>query len=337
MVLSAMETGAQPLILNEFNAVGSSRFLDGENTDTRLGRIEGNGGNWIELVVIEDHADVRGLELRWAEESTETPAQPVWDDSRPLMHQGVIRFLDHEFWSDLRQGTIITITESGMLVDDQGSTVVDGSDLQIDPGAGDWWVNVWSFDTDLLEVITNVPGDFDGNFSVGNDNWEISLFDNDGELLIWGPIGEAYDGFGGGVGSDEVGKLEFDPSADVTIFDYNDGTSSSFGAPNIWSAGTITQDFSLLREWALNGNGNGGGTAPLSIAVVNGEVQLSWERLPGLEYELQQSSSITAPQWERVSFYPMIMDDSVNHSETVATEPGQLTGFFQVLVSDPQQ
>jgi hypothetical protein len=29
--------------------------------------------------------------------------------------------------------------------------------------------------------------------------------------------------------------------------DYNDGTSSTFGAPNVWSGASMTQDFSALR------------------------------------------------------------------------------------------
>ena len=61
-------TLAAPLIVNEFNAVGGSQYLDGgtatmdgagntENLpeDTYFGRIQGNGGDWIELAVIGDH------------------------------------------------------------------------------------------------------------------------------------------------------------------------------------------------------------------------------------------------------------------------------------------
>jgi hypothetical protein len=29
---------------------------------------------------------------------------------------------------------------------------------------------------------------------------------------------------------------------------FRDGSSSSFGAPNLWSGGTFTQDFSVLRS-----------------------------------------------------------------------------------------
>ena len=56
---------AAPLIMNEFNAVGAGEYLnggtelvdgDGNSTnppsDSFFGRIAGNGGDWIELVVV---------------------------------------------------------------------------------------------------------------------------------------------------------------------------------------------------------------------------------------------------------------------------------------------
>lgn len=51
---------ADLVLLNEWNAVGSSRFLDGDAfadstaADTNFGRIQGNGGNWMELLVVGD-------------------------------------------------------------------------------------------------------------------------------------------------------------------------------------------------------------------------------------------------------------------------------------------
>lgn len=49
--------------MNEFNAVSALNFLSGTAADTTLGRIQGNGGDWIELVVIQDHLDLRGGSL----------------------------------------------------------------------------------------------------------------------------------------------------------------------------------------------------------------------------------------------------------------------------------
>jgi hypothetical protein len=51
------------------------------------------------------------------------------------------------------------------------------------------------------------------------------------------------------VGSDEVFKLEENPSPYIRPNSaYNDGTSSTFGQPNLWADGTQQQDFSALRN-----------------------------------------------------------------------------------------
>ena len=72
-------SASEPILLNEYNAVGGSKFLKDDKSDSTLGRIEGNGGNWIEFVVTTDHADIRGLQLRWAEEAGAAPAETLWD------------------------------------------------------------------------------------------------------------------------------------------------------------------------------------------------------------------------------------------------------------------
>src|SRR5574340_971677 len=75
---------AAPVIVNEYNAVASGKYLDNANYSGALnpikedsyfrtipglpdGRIQGNGGNWIELLVVQDHLDMRGFQRRWAE------------------------------------------------------------------------------------------------------------------------------------------------------------------------------------------------------------------------------------------------------------------------------
>lgn len=76
------------LIINEYNGVSKNRFLGSDNQDgtnydldpetgepemgepgydTFFGRIEGNGRNWIELVVVSNHLDIRGWQIAWAE------------------------------------------------------------------------------------------------------------------------------------------------------------------------------------------------------------------------------------------------------------------------------
>ena len=66
--------------------------------------------------------------------------------------------------------------------------------------------------------------------------------------MVFGPIGELAAGWGGGgISSKEIGKLEVDPSALVGNGDFKDGTSSTFGAPNVYAGGTKVQDFSTLQ------------------------------------------------------------------------------------------
>jgi len=110
-------------------------------------------------------------------------------------------------------------------------------------------------------VTTNVGIDAAaGLFSANNDNWQFTIKDSLNNV-IQGPIGEAVAGWtAGGVGSDENLKLEAFSAASnptaasylgVSISNYKDGSSSSYGAPNRWSEGenVATQDLSPLRSW----------------------------------------------------------------------------------------
>lgn len=258
-MMTAAPAMAEPIILNEYNAVSSGEYLDAETyaestkADVRFGRIESNGGNWFELVVTEDHLDIRGWEFRWAETgSTDTDGTDVWYGDGSL-DQGILKLSSNAAFSDLRSGTIITISEDTVINDESGDTVVNGSDVSYDPNSGDWWIHLNSFDATYFDHstdTTNVNGDDkDGAFSVGNDDWELTIVDDLGTLQF-GPAGEAIDDEG--VNSNEVFKLEADPSDTLVIgdpsSDYNDGTSSTFGLPNDWSGGDSSQDFSVLRS-----------------------------------------------------------------------------------------
>ena len=87
-----------------------------------------------------------------------------------------------------------------------------------------------------------------GHFTVNNDDWQLTIKDDLG-VVIYGPCGEGIPASAPGINSREVFKLEEDPSdtVDPVNSNYNDGTSSSFGGPNLWSAGTVEQDFRALR------------------------------------------------------------------------------------------
>ena len=217
-----------PLILNEFNAVSGSRYLgggDGTTTtpaDTSIGRIAGNGGDWFELVVIQDNLDIRGWQLS------------IVDDGQP---DTTLVFSNAAIWSDLRAGTIITVAEDTITT---ASGVVLAEDISFNPASDDWWIHVVAGSAGSGAYITA------SNFKVSNKDWQLEILDGAGNPQF-GPAGEGV-GALGGVSSEEVGKLEEDPSALITAGSaYNDGTSSTLGQPNLFGGGTQTQDFSALR------------------------------------------------------------------------------------------
>jgi hypothetical protein len=205
--------------------------LPTEQGDPFFGIVNGNGGNWIELVVIADHLDIRGWTLEW---------QNADPDS------GSITFDPVSIWSDLRAGTIITIRE-----DDLDPPLGFGdlpTDLSYDPARGDWWIHV---NVDDFNVVSQA------GFKVDDDDWRMRILDeSSGVIQDWIGEGTFLWGGGGGVANDEVGKLEQDPSAAAATGPpypaYNDGTSSTFGSENRWAANTMEQDFSELRPLVLS-------------------------------------------------------------------------------------
>lgn len=225
LALSAPASAA-PILVNEFNAVAATQYLNGgtaaadvdgnPTADTWFGRAQGNGGDWLELVVIQDHYDLRGGSLSIAE-GTGTGRTTT-----------VLTFTESSLWSDLRAGTIITVAED----------VAD--DPNYAPLAGDWWINVQAANGASGLYITA------SNFSVSNDDTQISILDALA-ATVFGPAGEGVQPLTG-INNREVWKLETDPSAAITpVSSYNDGSSSSFGSPNRWNGGANLQDFSALR------------------------------------------------------------------------------------------
>jgi len=301
------------LILNEYNCVSSGRYLGGgdyrdhadpDNDDLREdayfrqvldlgddglengsndGRFEGNGGNWMELVVIGDHLDIRDWELRWAEtDADQTDGTASWYPEPAALdttiEQGIIAFSDDALWADLRSGTIITISERAAIpidfdwdggLDDRNFTnnLADGeadweiplqTDTRYNPTNGDgadWWIHVSTQGEQaganpLVTAVTNVDGNLPGDFSVGPDDWQLSVYDGPGAdaTLVFGPIGEDIIDFGnfpGGIDNEEVARLEADPTRNVTNTEFDDATRiSTFGQPNQY--GTFVQDFEGL-------------------------------------------------------------------------------------------
>ncbi|HKQ60873.1 MAG TPA: thrombospondin type 3 repeat-containing protein [Candidatus Polarisedimenticolaceae bacterium] len=221
--VAANNVPASPLLLNEYNAVSPANLLANGNADTYWGRVAGNGGDWFELVVTQDHLDVRGWQLVISND-TGGPTQTI----QPLT------LSSNALWSNLRAGTVITVSES--LPDD----------VSYSPVGNDWWINVRAAAGGSGTYITAQ------DFEVSNTNWQLTIKDGLG-VVRFGPAGEGIQPLTG-VGGDEVFKLEEDPTPYLTpIAEYNDGTSSTFGAPNIFAAGTLSQDFTTLRAIGLTG------------------------------------------------------------------------------------
>ncbi len=201
------------------------------------GRLQ-NGGDWFEVVVIQDHLDMRG----WDFFITIGGGMPL-GGCDPMGNPCVLVLSQELIWSDLRSGTIITVSE------DIPNNVDD-----YQPETGDWWINVRADDNALGTFISS------DNFQTGNDQTRISVRD-EFDVVIFGPAGEGVNPLKG-VGDDEVFKLEANPSSSIfpgscdpipepdvcTPSYWNEGSSSTFGQPNLWSGGMMGQDFSALRS-----------------------------------------------------------------------------------------
>jgi hypothetical protein len=294
MITAVNVFAAGELILNEFNAVGSEKYLKtadyagSANVDTYFqemaegkhsskmtgtllnGRIQGNGGDWIELIVTQDHLDIRGWQIRWAETgATEADGTDIWYGNGNV-EQGILQFANNSVWSNLRAGTIITIVDESLIYvdkDNQNRTynlspsyaeaVINlSTDTSFNPDTNDWWINIStkteaSASSPLITSVHNVLGHTSYDWGCGNDNWQIQI-NNAAGNLIWGPTGESlgseYWG-GSGINSSETGRAEINPSASVTGKDFQDADTSSFGMPNRWSNPENVQDFSSLRAW----------------------------------------------------------------------------------------
>jgi hypothetical protein len=237
LLVCAGITFAAPVILNEYNGVSGSQYLNGGTatadidggyaSDSYFGRVLENGGDWFELVVTQDHLDMRGWMLFVSYWNGTTRTAPE-----------VLNLSNNTIWSNLRSGTIITISED---VPDNVSynPIYD----PLNPDAGDWWINVRAnADYGTGTYIERQ------NFPVNNDDWQLTI-KNNAALVQFGPGGEGI-APNAGVGNTEIFRLEANPSASIaanSVF-YDDGINlSTFGSPNHWPGGNV-QDFSQLRS-----------------------------------------------------------------------------------------
>lgn len=252
---------AADVILNEYNAVGNSGPI--EDGDTVFMHIDGNGGNWFELLVIND-VDMRGWTLNWVEDEEAANGDP--------QSTGTILLSDASLWSNVERGTMLTFIETA----DAGGQGIDTStDVSFDPANGDWTMNFSTVNKQGDLVTTTTNDGADGEFSVGNDNWTLTILNAKGEL-VFGPVGEGARSEngdeiwpGGGVSSSEAGSLEgpgrgaslecWQSITNQSTF-YDDTDSTSFGQANVDFLSTkmyrTSQDLSALRGGTPEGLGD---------------------------------------------------------------------------------
>jgi hypothetical protein len=206
---------AASVIVNEINAGGSTM-----------------PGDWFELVVVGDGTagstvDMRGWTMRV--------------DNNGTTNVGRFTLSNASYWSNVLAGTILTFHE-----DDTVGGGLDTGILLTDNFETLGWGHTNIYVGDATYVNT-LAGDYDGSFPIDQSNSQIAILDAT-LTIVFGPAGENHAGYtGGGVSASEVFKLEADPSIFITLTSpYNDGSTSTFGAPNEWSGGAESQDFSAF-------------------------------------------------------------------------------------------
>ncbi|MGC6565892.1 MAG: lamin tail domain-containing protein [Akkermansiaceae bacterium] len=232
-----------PIILNEYNGVSNSQYLGGGAqddpdgaSDLYLGREQGHGGDWMEFVVTgnpgSSSVDMRNWTIRLEGN----------DKVR------VLKLSNHIALSAIPNGTILTFTDDRTVAD---TALPLTSNLNT---AGHIWANIWMLDPILLDQAASIHP---GGRTIGSGNTIVTLFDGS-DQVVYGPIGEsilAQDSNLNGLPDDpitvsdtETLRLEGTPSSFVSpiAVNYDDGNSSTFGAPNKWGTPELTQSFSAF-------------------------------------------------------------------------------------------
>ncbi len=227
---------SSPIILNEYNAVEPEEFLNGggeddigASSDPFFGRIEGNGGAWAEFVVTQA-VDLRGWTLTIESD----------DVSR------LLKLSDHVALSNIPAGTILTFSEG------RNTTPTSLNRISNLSTSGFTWSNIWMHDPLLIDQENSIHPTIP---AIGSDNTRF-VWSNASDEIIYGPSGESIaladtnnNGIGDSpvaVGGSETFRLEANPTPTTTPLNinYDDGGSSSFGAPNRWSDNMMSQAFS---------------------------------------------------------------------------------------------
>ena len=325
------------VLVNEYNAVSSLNRLnggvipvpaDGDGVDTFFGTVDGNGGDWLELVVVGNGSagttDLRGLKI---EIDDGAGAKFVADE--------IIVLSQDPYWAAVPNGTILTFTEK--------TTAEGGLDTWIHKvnrlgqaggsaeGNGAYaWSNIHYLDPVYIDQTVSTFGD---GLGISSNNTQIRIskprsgtagqFD-----VVAGPVGEGVQPLAG-VNNTEVLELEIDPTpfvspylpdvvTDTTTFIYDDGNGSTFGSPNSFSGGTEYQNFSAFKTASSAPTFS---NQPIKFAVEG--VAYSWTATTAdAEGSSVTMAAVTKPSWL-----------SLDGKTLSGTPPQNSAGFYDVELS----
>ncbi len=183
-------SGVQTSFVDGFDIVSNPRGF---------ARIKFNGGNWIELAVTNDHADLRGYTFYWQDDFDDDGVYGELKSQDPTLlenERGAVTFSDNKAWADLRAGTILTISErmfadevrddypygfAGTGQNDTGYDYDLSTDLSFSPfdGNDDWHVH---FHLDETATLGATPADTpyflaNSDLEVSNEQWAGKIMD----------------------------------------------------------------------------------------------------------------------------------------------------------------
>ncbi len=313
---------SQPsVVLNEYNGVSSTKFLTGGAADARLGRIEGNGNNWFELVVtgsgvLGSTVDMRG----WKIQISDVGTGPRLADTLTLSQS--------TFWQSVPAGTILTFTEDNTLAGGLDTVLNAENHLST---AGWAWSNIWVGDSSLISSAVYVNGT--SLSTIGNDDSQVTIL-NSANGIIFGPCGEGLVKIPS-VNSTSVYALQVDPSSGVvpSSATFAGFASSTFGRPNKIADGTIQSFFGKYPPYFVSMPGSlvKTGTAlssnfdfrqgedhglTVTVRAKGGGVLPSWISITDA-FDMGATMAVSAQASTGTYAFELVLRDSVTGAETV--------------------
>ena len=170
------------VVLNEYNAVSGTSLHASLDGDLRLGRIEGNGGDWFELVVVGSGfgstVDMRGWQI---DVSQVTGGVRLTD---------TITLAQDSFWAAVPAGAILTFTEDNAA--EGGYDTALNADDRLSTARYSW-SNIWLGDTALIASVngasTSGIGASASGIVINKDDTQIAVRNASG-IYEFGPVGE---------------------------------------------------------------------------------------------------------------------------------------------------